>query len=84
MPHQHRHRHRSNGGIAQAQRVLQRARQKHRHQAFERIAQQRERRRFFLAAAQYIGGTGVARAVAARVGHAVKFRHNHGKRERAD
>ena len=72
------------GDVRQIQSILQTACQNHRHQTFERVAQQSQRRRFFLAAAQNIGRARVARAVSARIVHAVIFGNNDGKRQRTD
>ena len=59
-------------------------RQPHRKPALARIAYEREQGGPFFACPQHIGGTGVAGAVAVRVGEAEKFAHDHGERDRAD
>ena len=67
MSDQRGHGNRRYGDVRQIQSILQTACQNHRRQTFERVAQQSQRRRFFLAAAQNIGRAGVARAVSARI-----------------
>jgi hypothetical protein len=48
-----------------------------RRPALERIADQGEQRRLLVAAAQHVGGAGIARAVAARIGQPEDFGRDH-------
>jgi hypothetical protein len=58
--------------------------QEHRQPALERIEQQGGQRRALVARAQHVGGTGIAAAVAARIGHAERFAHDDREGQRAD